>query len=203
MRYQLMVAILVLLFNGCTDSGPGKDGSGGPAALVSGDTVTVSRIIKGDEIVVHKGREQANVRLIGIHAFSTEVPDNAIVALAKRSSDFLRQKIVDATIQLTFDSNTKDVYGRYLAYVTINGIDINRLLLENGLAVVYTEFPFTRQADYFGAEQAAMRSRLEVWGSADMVTVVRGLRQQWDKARAGKSRTPMPDPLLTQPSQGL
>jgi micrococcal nuclease len=200
---QMLIGCLAATLASCTFSGSTGDKSGA-AELASGDLVHVVRIVKGDELVVRKGHGEATVRVIGIHAFSAEIQDDTTVDMARRSNTFLRDKTLNAEIKLTFDTSPKDVYGRYLAYISVNDLDLGRLLLEQGLAIVYTEFPFARQADYFGAETGARSAKANLWNVADLVTVARGLRQQWQKARSAQAGAPaLPDPLLAPASPNL
>jgi len=58
----------------------------------------------------------------------------------------------------------RDKYGRLLAYVYLpNGRLLNRLLAEQGMAVVYRRFSFNMKADFLAAEAEARKSRTGLW----------------------------------------
>lgn len=194
----LAAVLLATVAPGCSEGA----GPGGPAqaVLASGDVVTVTRVVKGDEIVVHKGGAEAELRLIGVLSFSSVMPKKEVLAMAERSAAFLRQHLVGRQVTVQLGTPPKDVYGRYLAWIEVAGVDINRRLLERGLALVYTEFPFAREQDYLAAEREARDAGTDLWGNATLVKLAKGLRRQWADARQAATGSALADPLLAAPA---
>jgi micrococcal nuclease len=62
-------------------------------------------------------------------------------------------------VQLAYDVECEDRYGRLLAYVTVDGREVNTLLVERGFACVLHIPPNGNdRADEFQALQSAARS---------------------------------------------
>ncbi|GEM_PF-720666 len=67
-------------------------------------------------------------------------------------------------VTLRFDQTHRDRYGRLLAYVYLaDGRLLNRLLLEEGLVIVYRRFPFQRKNEFLAAEAGARQRRVGLW----------------------------------------
>jgi endonuclease YncB( thermonuclease family) len=186
-RFVWMAALMI---SGCS-SGPAS-----PAVLEEGDVVKVVGTIKGDEITVDKQGHAARVRLIGIHAFDAVVADAQIAALTQGGVAALQEIVLNQEVKLTFDKQTKDASGRYLAYADKDGVDVNRRLLEEGWAVAYTEFAFVREAAYLTAEVGARQKEKNIWGLRPAAELVKGLRKQWREARTVSGGTAPADTLL-------
>lgn len=163
---------------------------------IDGKPLPVVEIVKGDELVIeHDGRKET-VRLLGVHAFAAGA-DAKTDALAAASTKALGAQLLGKEVTLTTGEPRKDSYGRHLAYVQQAGADVNRRMLEEGSAVVYTEFAFEREADYLSAEKAARQARRGLWADAAASSLVVGLRKQWAEARAKfVDRAPAADELL-------
>ena len=67
-------------------------------------------------------------------------------------------------VSLSLDHPPRDRYGRLLAYVHLpDGRLLNRILLEQGLAVVYRKFTFRMKQDFLDAEQQAKQAGVGLW----------------------------------------
>lgn len=74
------------------------------------------------------------------------------------------KQVKGVTVQLTLDRTEKDRYGRLLAYVRLpDGRLLNRLLLDEGLVIVYRRFPFDLKDDFLAAEAAAKKRGVGLW----------------------------------------
>jgi len=75
------------------------------------------------------------------------------------------RNVKGAPVTLTFDRPERDRYGRLLAYVRLaDGRLLNRLLLEEGLVIVYRRAAFTAMADFLAAEADARQRGVGLWG---------------------------------------
>lgn len=86
----------------------------------------VARIIDGDTIVLTGG---FRVRLLGINADEVNQP------CYKVAKDRLEELLLNKEIILEKDNTDVDKYGRCLRYVFLNGVNINFLIVKEGLAV--------------------------------------------------------------------
>ena len=158
------VALLTALLCACANSEAApKSVSGVVEWIYDGDTLKVKGIGK--------------VRLIGIDTPEREDSsrDRSFTRLGARQMQLraigqaaLRFNIAQAkgkTVRLRFDAPGKDRHDRTLAYVYLpDGRLLNRLLLEQGYAVVYRRFDFQHRDDFLRAEAAAQEARLGLWG---------------------------------------
>lgn len=97
---------------------------GGTNCVVDGDTIHISG---------------AKVRIADIDA--PEVHDNyhcaAELALGQRAADRLRQLLNSGVVTMSPVDRDRDVYGRYLRNVQVDGRDVGAILVREGLAHAY------------------------------------------------------------------
>jgi micrococcal nuclease len=134
----------------------------------SGDhetTVTVSRVVDGDTIEVSpavSGNDE--VRLIGIDTPETKDPTEGVEPLGPEASAFATDELSGRSVDLEFDVEREDQYGRLLAYVYVGGEMFNEVLLEEGYAQTYPYPPNTKYEDRFvEAQEEARADGLGIW----------------------------------------
>jgi len=96
--------------------------------LDESETGIVERIIDGDTIVVNNN---THVRLLGIN---TPEKKEKYYEEAKK---FLENLILNKTVKLEFGKSRYDIYNRILAYIILEGENINLEVVRNGLGNVY------------------------------------------------------------------
>jgi micrococcal nuclease len=153
------IAVLVLLM-----AGGAACESGGAEGYAS---AKVLRVVDGDTIEVSFQGEKEKVRLIGIDTPESVHPDKSRnVPYGKIASQFTEEALLGRTVGLEFDVQERDRYNRLLAYVHVDGVLFNRLLLEEGHASVATYPPNVRYVDDFtAAQQTARESGKGQWGN--------------------------------------
>jgi endonuclease YncB( thermonuclease family) len=161
------------------------------AEIATGDTVDVVDVVKGDELVVKKGKREAHIRLLGVHAFDAVMDDPVIDRLRLPVLEHVKA-VKGKKVQVTLGKTSKDPHGRYLAYVGHDGHQLNRDLIAEGFVLVYTEYPFAREKDYLAAEAEARAAKKGIWADSVALKTLVGLRKLWREARAGA----VDDPLL-------
>lgn len=126
----------------------------------------IVRIIDGDTLVAAKNGVEETVRLIGvdtpeIFVNGQQVNDpQAITAL-----EYAKAALTGRYAELELDIEQRDQYGRLLAYIWLDGIMLNKVLLENGIAKVATYPPNVKYLDEFTAlENIAREKKLGIWG---------------------------------------
>ncbi|MFA4640044.1 thermonuclease family protein [Pyrococcus kukulkanii] len=158
--------ILVFLVLGCLSSQP---------QVLHGKVV---RVVDGDTLYVKlDSGEVVKVRLVGIDAPELE-PElmrpgeyrgvhniTCLVKYAHIAKEFLANVTLGREVTLEFDSKQgrKDKYGRLLAYIYVNGTDVNELILEKGLARVFYEKRFDKMGEYLRIEEEARKKKLGLW----------------------------------------
>ncbi len=128
------------------------------AEVVDGDTVKVDPAVAGED----------EVRLIGVDTPETKDPDEEVEPYGKEASNFTESVLEDEKVELEFDNEREDKYGRLLAYVYPMGEGMfNEDLLEQGYAQLYTVSPNTKYEDRFeAAQKEAKDADLGIWGLA-------------------------------------
>lgn len=146
---------LVVCLAGCGAS-PGSDC--GPSSGV------VERVIDGDTIVLTTGEK---VRYLLIDA--PETTNGHSDCYGSNASTFNSDLVLGKTVELTYDTQCTDMYGRLLAYVSVDGNDVNKLMVERGYACVLFIAPDGKaRYDEFKAYQAAAKANLRgIWGACD------------------------------------
>lgn len=100
----------------------------------------VERVIDGDTIIVNIDLgfgifTKQNIRLYGINTPELHSSDVFEKTKANEAKDFLQGLIENHDIVIK--TSSKDKYGRYLGIVEVNSIEVNQLMLDRNLAVVY------------------------------------------------------------------
>jgi len=83
----------------------------------------------------------------------------------KAARDSVASQILFHTVQL--DSNGRDLYGRLLVNIRIDGMSLDSLLIANGWAWVYTAYSTNPQLSIY--EAAAKQKSLGLWQCTDPV----------------------------------
>jgi micrococcal nuclease len=92
------------------------------------ETSIVQRVIDGDTIVI---LNDTHVRLLGINTPETKEMYH------DEAKSFLENLVLNKTITLEYGKDRKDKYGRTLAYIFLDGKNINLESVRNGFANVY------------------------------------------------------------------
>ena len=129
--------------------------------------VELIEVVDGDTAKFEIDGEQRTVRFLGINTKETVDPEIGEEAWGKEASDFTKEKLKNATkIELEFDSSAdeKDKYDRYLAWVWIDDVLLQNLLVKNGLAETYM---LQNNYKYAGmlqeSEEYAKENKLGIW----------------------------------------
>ena len=142
---SLIVALSYVLFPGAA-----RDGLDGP--------YPVDRVVDGDTIVVLMNGTEEKIRLIGVDTPESVHPDpDRNVPYGKVAADYTRSRLLGQQVYLEYDVETRDKYGRILAYVWIGDEMFNRTLLSEGHAMLATFPPNVRYVDEFTVLQAEAR----------------------------------------------
>lgn len=98
--------------------------------------VVVTEIVDGDTIDVTIDGEERRVRLLNVDAPETAHPDKDIECLGPEAAAFLRQLLPPGTsVDLKYDDEHEDRYGRELAGVFIENMLVNAEIAREGLGV--------------------------------------------------------------------
>jgi len=116
----------------------------------------VNRIKDGDTFELLSGE---TVRMIGISA-----PEKDLM-YGQNATEKLKDLINGRNVFLTKCSinSDRDRYNRLLRYVELDGIDINKKMIELGMAQCYIKYNFSKLEEYKLAEDQAKINQLGIW----------------------------------------
>lgn len=111
--------------------------------------VKFSEGVDGDTAKFDINGEIIKVRFLAVDTPESVHPKKEVQAYGVEASDFTKEKLKNAkTIELEFDNNSDkiDKYGRYLAWIWVDGELLQDLLVKEGLAKVaylYADYKYT------------------------------------------------------------
>ncbi|MHB1134766.1 MAG: thermonuclease family protein [Chloroflexota bacterium] len=171
---RLILLVVLLLLGGCPlapaeptlTSTVRVPATPTPAGGLAGRVVDV---VDGDTLKVDLGGRTETVRVIGIDTPESVSPREPVqcfgLEASARADELLRGRSVALTQDPSQDS--RDQYGRLLAYVEVAGQDFGLAMIADGYAHEYTyDVPYRRQAEYRAAQRAAQGQRVGLWSSA-------------------------------------
>jgi micrococcal nuclease len=135
------------------------DGGGGSdCGPTSG---TVARVIDGDTIELASGE--------GIRYLMVDTPENttSVECYGPEATAFNADLVEGKDVEIEYDAECKDRYDRLLAYVSVDGREVNSLLVERGFGcVLYIPPNGTEREEEFDALEETARSESRgLWGA--------------------------------------
>ncbi|WP_227017428.1 thermonuclease family protein [Sinanaerobacter chloroacetimidivorans] len=154
---------LTILLSGCSGTSAGqvaaeeKDGLQGPYDVV--------RVVDGDTIIIDIDGQEERVRLIGVDTPESVHPDGEKnVAYGKVASEYTADMLEDQQVEVEYDVQERDRYGRILAYVYLDGTMFNKTLLTEGHAKLATYPPNVKYTeDFTELQEEARAEKKGVW----------------------------------------
>jgi micrococcal nuclease len=106
-------------------------GTDGPGSTCGPSHGVIARVIDGDTAVLESGEK---IRYLLINA--PETTNGHTDCFGANAAQFNSDLVLGKDVELAYDSECTDIYGRLLAYVTIGGQDVNALEVQRGYACV-------------------------------------------------------------------
>lgn len=129
----------------------------------------VERIIDGDSAVISFNDQTEKVRFIGVDTPETVHPEKGEQPYGKEASNYTKSRLEGQSVELEFDVQERDQYGRILAYIWIGDEHFNLTLVQEGYAVASTWPPNVKYADlYRKAQREAREADKGLWGIQDI-----------------------------------
>ena len=160
MHIRPLLLLMSIVAVACGTSTPGA------AQSSSGATVHVLKVTDGDTIHVrYQGRDE-RVRLIGVNTPEVDWYGGEAQCFGDEAGRYAQGRLTGATVQLAFDIDLRDRYGRLLAYVYLGSELFNLTLVQQGYARADPVPPDTKMASLFaGAEAQARQAGRGVWSA--------------------------------------
>ncbi|WP_165164212.1 thermonuclease family protein [Corynebacterium qintianiae] len=126
-------------------------------AVSAGDPVSVEKIVDGDTLDVRRDGETTRIRLLNVNTPEIGRDGKPSECLAEDARDYLAALLpVGTTVELQFDEEREDKYGRTLAGVFRDGSLVNAEIAREGLGHAVNIAPNDRfYPDVLSAEQEA------------------------------------------------
>jgi|SRR5690606_6917318 len=130
---------------------------GGPGP----DTAVVVRAVDGDTVDLDTG-DRVRYLMVDTPESTTEVE-----CYGPEAAAFNADLVEGVEVELRYDEELTDSYGRLLAYVSVEGREINALLVERGFAcVLYIPPNGAGRRDEFESLEATARAQARgLWGA--------------------------------------
>lgn len=145
---------------------PSSNSTSDNTSNISSELYKVVRVVDGDTIIIdYKGTEE-RVRLIGVDTPESVHPDKEKnTEFGTTASNFSKELLTDKYVKIELDVQERDQYGRILAYVYLDDVMVNKILLQEGYAKVATYPPNVKYVDDFTAiQEEARNNKKGLWG---------------------------------------
>ncbi len=123
--------------------------------------------VDGDTAEFNMNGETIKVRFLAVDTPESVHPTKEVQAYGVEASNFTKEKLKSTkTIELEFDNNSDktDKYGRYLAWIWVDGELLQDLLVKDGLAKVaylYADYKYTSVLQE--SEKVAREAKIGIW----------------------------------------
>lgn len=134
------------------------------ASVQTGELVTLVSVTDGDSIfVANPGGEHVAIRILGVKALEGSGKDPFAI-YANGATSALRRALDGSPIRVLVGIPPKDKHGRFLATLFVDDRDVGLGLVGEGLALVYTAYPFPAMQRYLDEQTRAKTDRKGLWG---------------------------------------
>lgn len=124
-------------------------------SIVKKEDFLITRVLDGDTVETNSGER---IRYLGINSPEKGQP------FSSDSTALNKLLVLGKAVLLEFDVQTKDRYGRTLAYVFVGNTFVNLEMVKNGLAVSETIQPNVKyQDEIVEAQKVARKMCLGIW----------------------------------------
>ncbi len=157
-----------------------------PAIAFAGQYQVV-RVVDGDTIVIrHNGGKYEKVRLLCVNTPESVHSDKKQnIPMGKVAARYTQKKLLDEYgkyVDLEFEMDRiRGNHGRLLAYVFVNGKNLNIDLVRQGLSPYYTKYGRSQKydAEFRAAEKQARKEELNIWGDPELTEKYLRLKSKW------------------------
>ncbi len=152
----------------------------GEGKLENGAIVGLVRVLDGDTVVVGQNDQApAIVRILGIKSFDANFEKEVAAPFGQAAIDSLQRLMAGKPVRVLLHSTPKDRYGRYIAMLYADDQDIGLRLVREGLALVYTVYPFPAMSLYLQEQELARAGRRGLWANNEVSSRALALISEW------------------------
>ena len=147
----VVAAVLLATAVGC---------GGSPCGATEGK---VTRVIDGDTIELESG--------VKIRYLLVDTPEvsGGVECFGDNAKQYNSDLVLNKTVQISYDEQCTDNFGRSLAYVTVDGQEVNSLLIQKGYACVLFIAPNgeSRLEEFNALQLDAKNARRGLWSACN------------------------------------
>lgn len=139
-------------------------GCGGGGSVCGPSEGVVAKVVDGDTIDLESGER---IRYLLVDTPETTAGKND--CFGQQAVAFNTDLVLGKRVTLSYDVECEDRFGRTLAYVSVDGQEVNSLLVERGFACVLHIPPNgdDRAAEFTELEAGARAAGRGLWGACD------------------------------------
>jgi micrococcal nuclease len=166
MENNLIKIVYAIIFALAVVFGAGEYFSDIPTEWDNNSEIIIEKVVDGDTIWVSVDGQTEKIRLIGIDTPETNDPRKKVECFGQEAKTRLKEfEGKSVTLEKDTSQSNKDKYGRSLRYVWVDGVNLNLLMLNEGLAYEYTyDEPYKYQMEFKNAEEKAESEKRGLWG---------------------------------------
>ena len=147
----------------CTSGLSAAEYSGRVSWIYDGDTLQVEGIGRVRLLGIDTPEARASSR-DRFYRYNFDITPKKLRQIAKQVKRFNIESAKGQLVRLVTEADERDKYDRLLAYLYLSdGRQLNRTLLENGLATVFRSYQFNRKDDFLAAENSARKAGIGLW----------------------------------------
>ena len=143
----------------------------------------VIRVVDGDIIVIKYDGKYEKVRMLCVNTPESVHPDEKQnIPMGNVASKYTQKKLIGKSVNLEFEiKKLRGNYGRLLAYVFVDGQNLNLDLVRQGLSPYYTKYGKSEKydAEFLAAEKQARKEKLNIWGDPELTKKYLRLKSKW------------------------
>jgi len=143
----------------------------------------VIRVVEGDTIVINYGGKYEEVRMLCVNTPKPVHPDEKQnIPKDKVASRYTQKKLIGKYVNLEFEiKRLRGNHGRLLAYVFVDGQNLNLDLVMQGLSPYDTKYGKSKKydAEFRVAEEQARKEKLNIWEDPELTKKYLRLKSKW------------------------
>lgn len=169
-KLTILVLSICFFLSACIVEGNGTKASTANQKI----EVPFISVIDGDTIKVQYNNKKESVRLLLIDTPETAHPQLGVQPFGPEAKAYAKKFFNTKTVTLEFDvsGDSRDKYGRMLAYAWVGKKMYNEEVLKQGLArVAYIYAPNTKHVDaFYDYQKTAQKKALNIWSIENYAT---------------------------------
>lgn len=129
---------------------------------------SVEYVYDGDTITL-EGGEHVRFLLVNAPEVANRYTGEPAECYGDEARALTRVLLLGRLVELDYDVTCRDRYGRLLAWISVDGLDVNAHLVESGAATVMLVAPngASRYGEYIALEREAREAGLGRWGACE------------------------------------